>query len=118
MNNKFDELTKSMAQAVTRRAALKKLGLAAVAAIAARLGVGGASAAPQPPGYCQVQEEQTTDYIFYTGICVDPTTCQQGTSSHCPATKVNPRHARLVLDSCDHPNGYLSYFDTNKPCSF
>jgi hypothetical protein len=33
MNNKFDELTKSMAQSVTRRAALKKftLGLAAMA---------------------------------------------------------------------------------------
>ena len=27
MNNKFDELTKSMAQSVTRRAALKKFGL-------------------------------------------------------------------------------------------
>jgi hypothetical protein len=27
MNNRFDELTKSMAQSVTRRAALKKLGL-------------------------------------------------------------------------------------------
>jgi len=29
MNNKFDELTKSMAQSVTRRAALKKFGLGA-----------------------------------------------------------------------------------------
>ena len=27
MNNKFDELTKSVAQSVTRRTALKKLGL-------------------------------------------------------------------------------------------
>ena len=27
MNNKFDELTKAMAQSVTRRAALKKFGL-------------------------------------------------------------------------------------------
>jgi hypothetical protein len=27
MNNKFDELTKSMAQSVTRRAALKKFGV-------------------------------------------------------------------------------------------
>ena len=27
MNNKFDELTKAMAQSVTRRAALKKLGV-------------------------------------------------------------------------------------------
>ena len=27
MNNKFDELTKSMAQSVTRRAAMKKLGV-------------------------------------------------------------------------------------------
>ena len=29
MNNKFDELTKSMAQSVTRRAALKKFGVGA-----------------------------------------------------------------------------------------
>jgi hypothetical protein len=28
MNNKFDELTKSLAQSVTRRAALKKFGVA------------------------------------------------------------------------------------------
>ena len=28
MNNKFDELTKTMAQSVTRRAALKKFGVA------------------------------------------------------------------------------------------
>jgi len=34
MNNKFDEFTKSLAQSVTRRAALKKFGLAGGMALA------------------------------------------------------------------------------------
>jgi len=37
VNNQFDELTKSLAQSVTRRAALKKFGLGLVAAMAASL---------------------------------------------------------------------------------
>ena len=39
MNNQFDELTKSLAQSVTRRAALKKFGLGLAAAVAASLGI-------------------------------------------------------------------------------
>ena len=40
MNNKFDELTKSLAQSVTRRGALKKFGLAVAGALVACLGFG------------------------------------------------------------------------------
>jgi hypothetical protein len=126
MNNKFDELTKSMAQAVTRRAAFKKLGLAAVATIAARLGVGGASAAPQKiSGYCQVTGQGLGFVTVYTGICVDPTTCQQGTSSHCPSGVPGPTNwqPRFVLDSCTTPPpDYIGGFwlDTSNKyrCSF
>jgi len=39
MNNKFDELTKSLAQSVTRRAALKKFGLGVAGMTLAALGL-------------------------------------------------------------------------------
>jgi hypothetical protein len=121
MNNKFDELTKSVAQAVTRRAAFKKLGLAAVATIAARLGFGSASAAPQISGYCQVDLVLYNGFTSYTGICVDPTTCQQGTSSRCPAPGFKTNHKlSFVSDSCDgpYPQNHILFLDTNKHCSF
>ena len=71
MNNKFDELTKSVAQSVTRRAALKKFGIGVVAAMAASLGTRSALAAGKSHGYAAV------DY-FGGYTCVDPTTCQSG----------------------------------------
>ena len=39
MNNKFDELTKGLAQSVTRRAALKKFGLGLAGVVLAMLGL-------------------------------------------------------------------------------
>ena len=39
MNHKFDELTKSMAQSVTRRAALKKFGVGLAGVVLATLGL-------------------------------------------------------------------------------
>jgi hypothetical protein len=39
MNNKFDELTRKMAQSVTRRGALKKFGLGVVGIALAALGL-------------------------------------------------------------------------------
>jgi len=73
MNNEFDELTKSMAQSVTRRAALKKFGGGVVAAIAASLGINSALAAGKSHGYAAVDSLGS-----YNGLCVDPTTCQSG----------------------------------------
>ena len=49
MNHRFDELTKSMAQSVTRRAALKKFGVG-LAGMAACLGL--ANKAPAVPKWC------------------------------------------------------------------
>jgi hypothetical protein len=49
MNTKFDELTKSMAQSVTRRAALKKFGLSLAGMALACFGVANkAEADPKP----------------------------------------------------------------------
>jgi len=82
MNNKFDELTKSMAQSVTRRAALKKFGVGVVAVLAASLGVKSVSAAPpaKKMGYCEVFGLEDA---YYTCTCWNPVTCQYGTSSDC-----------------------------------
>ena len=44
MNNKFDELAKSMAQSVTRRAALKKFGAGLAGMALARFGLNNAQA--------------------------------------------------------------------------
>ena len=73
MNNKFDELTKSMAQSVTRRGVLKKLGVGLVATVAASLGLGTAVAAGSRHGYAALDS-----LGGYVGLCVDPTTCQSG----------------------------------------
>lgn len=47
MNNKFDELTKSMAQSVTRRAALKKFGAGVAGVALACLGLANKAQAGQ-----------------------------------------------------------------------
>ena len=55
MNNKFDELTKSLAQSVTRRAALKKLGLGLAGMALACLGL--ANKAEANSGKCSVHAD-------------------------------------------------------------
>lgn len=50
MTHKFDELTKNMAQSVTRRAALKKFGLAVAGMALACFGL--ANKAEARPGWC------------------------------------------------------------------
>ena len=53
MNHQFDELTKSMAQSVTRRAALKKFGVGLAGMALACFGLANkAEAAPKPPNTC------------------------------------------------------------------
>ena len=52
MNNQFDELTKSLGQSVTRRAALKKFGPGGVGMALACFGLAN-RAQGQSPHYCQ-----------------------------------------------------------------
>ena len=47
MNNKFDELTKDLAQSVTRRAALKKFGVSMAGMALACFGLAGTAYAAQ-----------------------------------------------------------------------
>ena len=107
MNNKFDELTKSLAQSVTRRAAFRKLGLGLVAAIAASLGISSASAqAGQTAkrGYCQILPSFLE--TKYSGLCVDPTTCEVFYTSDCKG----PVHVSALASACS------SLVDTKRRC--
>ena len=52
MNNKFDELTKQMAQSVTRRAALKKFGVGLAGLALACFGLTNKAQAADRPGWC------------------------------------------------------------------
>jgi hypothetical protein len=67
MNNKFDELAKTMAQSVTRRTALKKFGIGLAGLALTTLGVENAMAAPAKSYVCCVYER------YYP-----PTTVKQG----------------------------------------
>ena len=99
MNNKFDELAKSMAQAVTRRQALKKFTAGVVAALAASLGVRSVSAAPPAKklGFCEVFGFDSGPY--YDGTCWDPVTCQHGTSSDCSGRTTN--NIQITSNPCN-----------------
>ena len=103
MNNKFDELTKGMAQSVTRRAALKKFGVCVAGALAAALGIGKAAAAEKGHGYFA----SAPGWEGYS-VCMDPTTCQSGPISRgAKASPVGP-----YLEAC----GYV--LDLGRKCTF
>ena len=62
MNHKFDELTKSLAQSVTRRAALKKFGVGLAGMALACFGLANkAGAAPQDPNQIPKWCDRTTN---------------------------------------------------------
>jgi len=110
MNNKFDELTKSLAQSVTRRAALKKFGVGMAAAIAASLGISESSAASSSSGYCEVMDQ--LGYLSYTGRCVNPSTCQSATVSTCHG---GSQSSWRLISACS--GGGLFFLNTNRKCS-
>jgi hypothetical protein len=87
MNNQFDELTKSLAQSVTRRQAFKKFGLGLAGMALACFGLAdkaGAARPKGPHGYCAVGGSLFGN-PFYTGGCIDPKGCFRGTSADCPS---------------------------------
>ena len=109
MNNKFDELTKSMAQSVTRRAALKKFGVGLAGMALAAVGLANkAVAANGHAKYCQVAGAYGSSW--FTGQCVDINTCVSYASTKCPAFGTPPDRNKLQ-GACG-----LGYA-TNKPCT-
>ena len=81
MNNKFDALTKSLAQSVTRRAALKKFGAGLAGMALACFGVADKAGAARvgPDGYCQIHHGLGSPG-GYTGMCVNPASFSSQTS--------------------------------------
>src|SRR5262249_12817140 len=98
MNNKFDELTKSLAQSVTRRAALKKFGVGLVAAAAATLGITRASAGSNGKGNCAVSGFPGQK-PSYTGWCVDRHQCLVYPSSACSGSA---HGVKIVAEPCSN----------------
>jgi hypothetical protein len=73
MNDKFDELAKSMARSVSRRGALRKFGLGLGSALLASLGLTkSAQADPRTPFHCRCNKAAfgctTADCLL---ICID-----------------------------------------------
>ena len=86
LNNQFDELTKQMAQLVTRRGALKKFGLGLVGMALACFGLMNKSQAGVPH-YCQNNNECAAKYgevavcckvLGFKGCALSKSECQHG----------------------------------------
>ena len=78
MNNKFDELTKSLALAVSRRQAFKKFGVGIAGMALACFGLANkAQAGKLRRGMLEVAPG-FGEYLIFTGQCIDPMTCQKG----------------------------------------
>jgi hypothetical protein len=67
MNNQFDELTKSMAQSVTRRAALKKFGVGLAGMALAAFGLANKAHADGVP--CKTNQDCPPTRPFRSGCC-------------------------------------------------
>ena len=114
MNNKFDELTKSLAQSVTRRGALKKfgVGLAGMALAAFGLANKAGAARVRTQGYCAVHN--TFSGGGYTGMCVNPGSCLGAPSADCPVGPVD-KNIKAYF-GCG--GGIFNPLDLRKGCSF
>jgi len=73
MNHQFDELTKSMAQSVTRRGALKKFGLGLAGMALACLGLASKAEAAGKAGKCSAHADCPVDNPY----------CCKGKRGHC-----------------------------------
>src|SRR5262245_54086277 len=74
MNNPFDELTKNVAQSVTRRAALKKFGVGLAGMALAALGLPNIARADKvktvPPVPCATAADCPSGQVCCNGVCV------------------------------------------------
>ena len=76
MNDTFDELARSMAQSVTRRAALKKFGFGLASIVLATLGLANKAEAKPRPGPCICDAQ-------YFGCRPNQTKCIQNCAYRC-----------------------------------
>ena len=111
MDKQFDELSKSLAEGVSRREAVRKFGIGLAGALMASLGLGRATA--QGKGgknygpLCQVDPNTG----LYTGSCIDPNPQICDMAPSCPQGQKASRH--LIYGYCGSPNVIV---DKYAPC--
>ena len=81
MNNKFDELTKGLAQSVTRRGALKKFGVGLAGMALACFGLANKARAGAATAYCVVIDSPSGGGSFLSGHC---SSCKGRRSGYSP----------------------------------
>ena len=113
MNNKFDELTKTLAQSVTRRAALKKFG-AGIAAIAlACFGLANKAQADKP---CSTNADCLSRQVCCNGACVAGHDWCDRTVNYCccycvvPKNKKDQGYMTTALTPCDSDYTYCGWY--------
>ena len=118
MNNKFDELTKRLAQSVTRRGALKKFGAGLAGMVLASFGLADKAGATPPKraqGFCQLRRPSWSGRSFlYTGMCMDISGCVSFASADCPASGTVEGNTKANKFAC----GLYDVYDSSMRCSF
>ena len=116
MNTKFDELTKSLAQSVTRRGALKKFSLGLAGMALACFGLANkAEADPKSSGCgCQTAADCSGNSYCHNGVCL-PKWCDTAANPCCCYTKAGSplKGGKTAWPECDQFWGYCSNI-----CSF
>src|SRR5262249_3105878 len=103
MNNQFDELTKSMAQSVTRRAALKKFGVGLVGMALAAFGLADRARATKGAQTCSTDTDCGSGQVCCQGTCwAKPSWCDPTVSCCCYcAGSGKHRYPTTALTPCD-----------------
>ena len=112
MNNQFDELTKNLAQLVTRRVALKKFGLGLAGITLSCFGLATKATATTYNGYCEVGSYDFFGNWVYNGLCLDLNGCIAASSADCPTGKKVNGHTSVGPGTC----GF--HYKKQAPCSF
>src|SRR5262249_38912293 len=103
MNNKFDELTKTLAQSITRRAALKKFGVGLAGMALACFGLGG-NARAEKVKTCATDADCGPGRVCCSGSCYAavPAWCNPTASCCCfCAGSGKHRYPTTALTPCD-----------------
>jgi hypothetical protein len=106
-NNKFDELTKNLAQAVTRRAALKRFGLGLTGMALACLGLANNARAGQPTSAtCASDADCKHGQVCCNGRCYDGHDWCDRTVDYCCCFRPHAKYRSTSLTPCDSDYWY------------
>ena len=110
MNNLFDELTKSVAQSVTRRAALKKFGLGLTSMALACFGLANRSEAGRT---CSTDADCQSGQVCCNGACVTGHDWCDRTVNYCCCYCVVPQNPQNRKDPPPYMTTALTPCDTD-----